>query len=396
MRTRDTFGLTVISAVAVIAATALARGAPFVKPPRVTVDVSEYVGISKTVGMDELVRAGVDAVRPPWSHGPTLFLSLSGTSNAQLRPWRKYNGIGEAMVDDPAGLFVLMPVIERARQLGYTAVVFQGLTGYHPTVDAQDRAIEPNNTAMPFWIASDLPKRWREQLPRWCEAVRAMGVEPGVYVGTVAIPNTGTQASPRHHWIERRHIPYIVGAMRDIESLGFGFAGLDAINWIWAFRDQPAGRIWQASDRLYGLAVPPRDPGIGLALLDAIVSDQRLTDFDLMLEAPPPQGAPQGYGVNAQVVRSRNSQPVPDQPVWSDVDAPVIERILCRGASFMLLANGDGDDPRTSEIEGWTWAELQEFRRHCESIGVEHAATSWTLYSMGRLDLPTMPSRSVR
>lgn len=384
-----------------IAAGFVLAAGPFVKSPSIHVsELSEYAPIQNgELTIEQIAAAGVDAKRPGWGHGRTLFLEISGASNAGLVPWQKYNSTGEALLRSDAGPYELIPAIVKARQLGFESVVLTGVTGYHPTRNASGEFAEPANLAMPFWIRSDLPQHWRKLFPSWCETVRSLGMEPGVYVGTVAIPNVGTQAAPKHEWIERRHFSYMLAAFRDIRSLGFGVIGLDAANWIFAFRDQPRGRTWgvPASGVLYGIRIPRRDPGIAIALLNSITNDPALADVDLIVEALPPQGEAQGYGANAQVVRSRHDAANEQHPLWSDVTAPSLERLLCRGASYMLIANGTGDDPRTPDVvEGWTWDEWNEFAEHCRRIGCVPATTGWTLYSMGRLDeLPDAKPRSV-
>ena len=258
------------------------------------------------------------------------------------------------------GFTALDPVMEEAVRLGFREVWFWGFSGMHEDVGGLSQE------AMP-WLHTDahteaMRRSWPEFVRRWNDR----GVRFGVWLGGVAVPNFGSTLRPEHRWITRDDFDYVGDTLLRAKRLGFDAVGLDAFSWILSRRDQPEWANWRAND------TGPREPGIGLDLLQYLNTRPDIQDMYFCTETRAPYGEILAEAPTLFLIAS-TTKPRKKRPTLDTLEPPAIEDVVNPGHEMIGMLSTDG----------WTLSEYKAMRNKLDEYGYRTAVNLNVLYEVG-------------
>lgn len=261
------------------------------------------------------------------------------------------------------GFDALDPVIQSGYELGFREVWFWGFSGMHANVGGLSQE------AMP-WLHTDahtpaMRRSWDGFVQRW----NRKGVRFGVWLGGVAVPNFGSTLRPEHRWITRDDFDYVASTLAKAKALGFDAIGLDAFSWILSKRDMPEWARWKANE------TGPREPGIGLDLLQYLNARSDLDGLHVVTETRVPYGELLAENPTLFLIASR-TKPRGKRTTIETLEAPTIENVVNPGHEIIGMLSTDG----------WTLAEYEALRNKLDAWGYRTAVNINVLYEIGLVE----------
>ncbi len=257
-----------------------------------------------------------------------IMLSFRGTADAERdtnpRGWRRrFSDLPEQ------GWDTLDPYMEQLKDLGVREVWFWGWAGQHPNRGGLSGEV------MPWFGDEGHTDVMRESWPAFVSRWKGRGFTFGYWLGGIAIPNVGTILEPDHHYITRADFDYIADTLHEIRRSGFDAVGLDAFKWILAQRDRPEWANWRANH------TGERDPGIAMALLERIRTDQRLRGMRVVTENRAPYGEILAAAPTLQLFSS-TAAPRGSRPMVTTIEPTDIEDVVNPGHEIIMMLSTDG------------------------------------------------------